>query len=265
MNIDIAALARQRGVKRKRVRLRPIKPTHVLETDLLAIYQQGQQIWSDLARKIADQFELPALTTDASGAELTWLVDQAARQADATLIYQTERLGRWVSRVGAWHGSKTISGVKSALGVEIEPFIRLTDVRGLLDDAVRANVALIRSVNSDNRSRIENIIYDGFANRRTKKYITDALADAMGITKRRARLIANDQAFKLGIALTAYRNRQMGISEYIWRHTPNEHPRPHHVLRNGNVYRWDQPPYDGFPGYAISCHCLAESVVIVWP
>lgn len=264
MKFSVSQLARDRGVRRKSVRLPRIRPTNVLENDLLAIYRDGQKSWDALCRKIIDVWTTPEIVKDASGADISWLVDQAQRESDNTMIYQTEKLGRWVARTGSWHGAKTISGVKSALGVDIAPYIRLGDVRPVLDESIRANVALIRSVNAENRSRIEQIIYDGFVNRRTKKYITDELAKAMGITKRRARLIANDQAFKLGIALTGYRNEQMGVSSYGWRHTPNEHPRPHHVARNGQVFQWSKPPYDGHPGYAISCHCEAEPIVEIY-
>jgi len=261
MKFSVASLAKSQGVRRKSVRLPKIRPTQVLENDLLAIYRDGQKIWDDVCRKIIAVWTTPELITDASGSDISWLVTQAQTASDNTMIYQTEKLGRWVTRTGTWHGAKTISGVKSALGVDIAPYIRLGDIRELLDDTVRANVALINSVNADNRTRIEQVIYDGFVNRRTKKYITDELAKAMGITKRRARLIANDQMYKLGIALTAYRNQQMGIDDYRWRHNVNEHPRPHHVARDEKVFQWAKPPYDGHPGYAISCHCDAEPIV----
>lgn len=264
MKFDLAQMARDRGDRRKSVRLKRIHPTNAIENDLLAIYADGQKIWSDLARKIISIWVRPELVTDASGAEISWLVDQAQRASDNTMIYQTERLGRWVTRTGTWHGARTIAGVKSALGVEIAPFIRLGDVRDLLDETIRANVALISSVNADNRTRIEQVVYDGFVNRRTKKFIIDEMAKAMGITKRRARIIANDQSFKLGIALTAYRNIQMGITKYGWRHNPNMHPRKHHIARDGRVFEWARPPYDGHPGYAISCHCDAEPIVEIY-
>lgn len=261
MKIDLASMARQSGIRRKTVILRPIKPVVTLENDLYAIYAISQSIWAKLARVVLDGFQLPTITTDADGAQLGWLVDQASRQADNTLIYQTERLGRWVTRVGIWHGSRTISGVKSALGVEIEPFIRLGDVRELLDVSVRANVALISSVNAQNRSAIEAIIYDGFANRRTKKYMADALSAALGVTKKRARLIANDQIYKLGIGLTAYRNQQLGILGYDWETQRDSHVRHTHRLRQGKRFLWSKPPPDGHPGYPVGCRCWAVSVV----
>lgn len=262
MNLDLATLARDQGVRRKRVKLRPVAPSKVQEGDLYAIYRETLRIWEGLASRLAATYTDPApLTADADGKQLQWIVDQAAREAEGIVFHQTEQLGRWVRRVGNWHGQRTISSVKSALGVDIEPFIRLSDVQELLDDSIRANVSLVHDINAKNRAAVEQIIYDAQVNRRTKKEVTAALARAMGITKRRARLIANDQLYKLGIALSAYRNRQLGIDYYEWDHTPQEHPRPEHVKRDGKLFRWDTPPWDGLPGFAPNCKCKAIPLV----
>lgn len=262
MNLNLATLARDRGIRRKRVPLRPIAPSKVQEGDLYAIYREGLSIWENVARAIAATYTEPApITTDADGRQLQWLVDQAYREAEGVVFHQTEKLGRWVRKVGTWHGEKTISSVKSALGVDIAPFIRLSDVQDMLDDSIRANVSLIHDINSKNRSAVEEILRDAQVNRRPKKYVTDALAKAMGITKRRARLIANDQIYKLNIALTSFRNQQLGIDYYEWDHTPQEHPRPEHIKRDGRLFRWDTPPWDGLPGFAPGCQCKSVPVV----
>lgn len=260
---NLAALARDKGMAKGRtVRIRPAVPTQALANDLYAIYADSIAIWQELASQLSAAYTRPApITSDADGAQLSWLVTQAAQRADQTILYQTERLGRWVSRVGAWHGARTISAIKSATGVDIEPFIRLSDVRGLLDDSIRANVSLIRDLNADTRSRMEAIILDSLVNRRTKKETTDAIAKAMGITKRRARRIANDQAHKLGISLSAYRNQQLGIKTYLWETMRDDRVRNLHKRRQGKTFRWDKPPVDGHPGYAPGCRCHALPVL----
>lgn len=262
MKIPLAQLAREAGVRRKTARLRSIQPTRVLEGDLYAIYRDGIGVWEALAIALAARYEQPAeITTDADGRELSWLVDQAARTAEATVFYQTEKLGRWVSRVGEWHGAKTIAGVRSALGVDIEPYVRLTDVQPLPTDAIRNNVALIRNLNAQSRVSVEEILYDALVNRRSKKHLVDALAKAIGTTKVRARRIAGDQTHKLGIALTAYRNDQLGVKSYVWETQGDDRVRPVHRRRNGHVFEWSKPPFDGHPGFAINCRCSAAPIV----
>lgn len=259
--IPIAQMARDRG-RRKSTRLRPIIPTRALADDLFAIYADSLRVWADLAAALARDYTQPApIRTDADGMQLQWLVDQAARKADETLIYQTEKLGRWVSRVGEWHGRKTISSVQSALGVDITPYMRLSDIREPLDASIRENVSLIRAINADTRAKMEAIMFDAIANRRTKKHVTDAIAAAMGITKKRARRIANDQLHRLSIALTAIRNQQMGIETYIWQTREDDRVRRVHRERNHKVFRWDTPPFDGAPGMPINCRCLSVPIV----
>jgi SPP1 gp7 family putative phage head morphogenesis protein len=245
----------------RRTELRPIIPTAEIERELYAIYAQTFPVWRALFRAIVAGWTLPAeIVTDADGTELTWLVDQAKAELDRTIIYQTEQLGRWVTRVGAWHGQKTISGLKSATGTDVAPFISLGDVRETLENSIRQNVSLISVVNADTKNRVEQIIFDGFARRMTKKEITRELAKALGITQRRARIISSDQTHKLNIALTKYRNLQLGISSYIWRTRRDDRVRPAHRAREGKMFRWDakEPP---LPGYEVGCRCVGQSVI----
>lgn len=247
---------------RRRAFLRPIVPTQVQENELYSIYLDSIRIWAAAVAQISGAWTVPVLTTDdISDTQIQAIMAKASASADHTLVYQTQKLGRWVAKVGTWHGVKTIAGIKSATGVDISPFIHLGDVRELLDRSIAQNVSLISSVNADTRKRIEHILFDGFATRKTKKQITDELAAAMGVTKRRARLIAGDQLDKIGIALTGHRSQQLGLVAYRWKHTPQENPRPAHVKRNGHIFRWDEPPDDGPPGYAPFCKCRAEAII----
>lgn len=247
------------------VTFRPIVPTKALENELYGIYADSISQWQALVPQLIEQYDrnalIDGLTTDADGAQLQWLIDQKSRQLDNTILYQTEKLGRWVSKVGTWHGAKTISAAKSATGVEIKPYIRLGDVRNLLDQSIRQNVALIKDLNADTKNRLEQVIFDGLTNRRTKKWLTDEIAKAMGITKRRARRIAGDQMHKLNSTLTRYRNEQMGIRRYIWRTMRDERVRRLHAQRENKIFRWDTAPSDGHPGWPINCRCSAAGIL----
>lgn len=259
----LARLVRE-GLRRG-VELRPIMPPMALQNELYSIYNDSIRIWSAFLPELAgayDRFGLTdGLVTDADGQQIQFLIDQVNRQLDNTIIYQTDRLGRWVTRVGEFNGRRTISAIKSATGKEIAPFIRLRDAQPFLEQSIRQNVALISNVNADMKNRVEQIIFDGLANRRNKKYITDELAKALGITKRRARNIAGDQTHKLNIALNQFRNEQLGIRQYRWSTRLDNAVRPAHRAREGKVFRWDQPPSDGHPGFPINCRCSADSIL----
>lgn len=265
MKIDLAAQAKAAGVRRKTVTLRPVELTVALENDLAAIIMESVHAWARFVRDtLIPAYSQPGpMVSDAEpdGRNLQWLIDQADAEINNKLIYQTEKLGRWVTRTGEWHGRRTISSVKSATGFDIEPFIRLGDIRPLLDRSIADNVSLIKGLNADTKRRVEQIIFDGFARRRTKKDITRDLARAMGISQRKARFIATDQAHKLQSQLTQYRNEQLGIEAYLWRTRRDERVRSAHRIREGKKFRWDKPPFDGHPGYPIRCRCVSEAIL----
>ena len=89
-------------------------------------------------------------------------------------------------------------------------------------------------------------------------------------------LIARDQTSKINTAVNQARQTEIGIEEYIWRTCKDSRvvgapggkwpegnaTHGNHYKREGVKYRWDTPPYDGHPGYAINCRCYPEPVII---
>lgn len=252
---------------RRRVVMRPIVPTLAQEAELYGIYNDAIRLWSAFLPTLVAEYDRNSLVAadglmrDADGAQLQFLIDQIDRQLDNTILYQTEKLGRWVSKVGRWNGAKTISAIKSATGKDVAPFIRLREAQPFLEQSIRQNVALISNVNADMKNRVEQIIFDSLANRRTKKRLTDDLAASLGITKRRARNIATDQTHKLNAALNQFRNQQLGIETYIWQTRLDDRVRKLHKGREGKTFRWDQPPSDGHPGQPVMCRCGAQAIL----
>lgn len=250
--------------KRSSLLMRPVVMTQTIENELYQIYNDEViQPWITRCKMLAEQYTQPGeFIADADGAQLQWLIDQQARQIDDRVLYQTEKLGRWVSRVGTYHTQKTINAAKSATGLDISPFIRIGDIRGDLENAVRENVNLISNLNADTKKRVEQVMFDAIANRRNQRYVTNELAAAMGVTKRRARIIARDQTHKMNAVLTRIRNQQLGIDGYIWYTMRDDRVRRAHREREGKRFLWSKPPSDGHAGYPISCRCTAGAILI---
>lgn len=250
--------------KRTSLIMRPVIMTQVIEDELFQIYRDEVLTpWREAIKRIGEAYEKPTeFIGDADGTQLQWLIDQAEQQVNDRRLYQTEKLGRWVSRVGTYHTEKTISAAKSATGLDISPYIRLGDIRGDLENSIRENVALINNVNADTKRRVEQVIFDAIANRRNQKFVTRALAEAMGITQRRARIIARDQTHKMNAVLTRIRNQQLGIDGYIWYTRRDDRVRKLHREREGKKFSWDKPPADGHPGYPVGCRCTAGAILI---
>lgn len=107
--------------------------------------------------------------------------------------------------------------------------------------------------------------------------LTEQIRHLGGVSERQANLIARDQTSKINMAINQARQQEVGIEEYIWRTArdrrvvgnPNgkypdgNHVHGNHWKREGQIFRWDKPPFDGHPGYAINCRCFAEPIIDV--
>ena len=126
------------------------------------------------------------------------------------------------------------------------------------------NLALIKSVPQQTVSRIQGKITEAVRAGRSLKEVTDEVRAELGVTQRRAELIARDQVGKLNADLSRQRNEDLGVDEYTWRGVLDARERPEHVAREGKRYRWDNPPDGGAPGEAIRCRCTASPVLPSW-
>jgi SPP1 gp7 family putative phage head morphogenesis protein len=125
----------------------------------------------------------------------------------------------------------------------------------------RENVGLIKDVGETAIARIERAVTDGVRKGDSTKAIAKAIQEEMGITERRATLIAVDQIGKFNGALSRLRQEDAGIEEYIWRTCKDMRVRPAHRPREGQRYKWSDPPSDGNPGEPVRCRCHAEPVL----
>jgi len=155
---------------------------------------------------------------------------------------------------------KDATAMMRALGVNVyrdEPYLAT-----LKNAWVRENVALVKSIPEKLHGDLRGIIDRGVTNGMSVKQIQADIVSRFGVTKSRAKLIAQDQTLKANAALTRERLKSVGVEEYIWRTVNDARVRPAHAEREGVKYRWDNPPSDGHPGTPVRCRCRSEAV---WP
>lgn len=259
--LDLGRAAKRANPRLTKLTMRPVEPTVSIEKDLYSVYYQIVKEWQTfITQELIPAYERPApLVSDADGAQIQWLIDQKAADIANRIIYQTQGLQRWVTRFGEWHTKRTAMNAWNASGVPVDSFLRMSDIQPILEASIRENVSLISGLNAETKKRVEQIIFEGFALRKTKAEITKSLAEAMGITQRRARSIAGDQTHKLNSLLTGLRQKQLGFNKYLWRTRRDDRVRKLHREREGKTFSWDNPPSDGHPGWPINCRCVAEA------
>jgi SPP1 gp7 family putative phage head morphogenesis protein len=126
----------------------------------------------------------------------------------------------------------------------------------------RENVELITTLKKNTFKRIRQEAERGVLAGRPNAQIAKDLREAFGIERRHARLIARDQVSKLNGQLTETRQTALGIESYTWQTSGDDRVRATHRSKNGNVYKWSDPPSDtGHPGQDFQCRCTARAVI----
>lgn len=127
------------------------------------------------------------------------------------------------------------------------------------------NLALIKSIREDALRRIQSELREAVSSTLERgvqtKLLANRIRDLSGVTEKRAKMIARDQVGKLNGRLTEYRQRGAGIKEYRWSTSNDSRVREAHAEREGQIFKWDKPPYDGHPGQPINCRCVALPVI----
>lgn len=262
MRVDLRALAANASRRRPRrptLRSRDMPSAVVIAVE--GVFSAIARAWAQEIRvRILPQYQRQSLTADGQP-EARAAIGMSAEEVSRVLVYQTERLGRWVTRVGEWHGREFVNATRSAVGVDVSPYVLLSEIQSKLEDSLREGVGRLRSLDSETRRRVEAMVFRAFADRWTKKRLVDELAAMTESTKKRARLRARDFASTIQSVLDEYRYTQFGLDSYVWRTMGDERVRSLHEVREGRVYAWSTPPHDGHAGRPPGCRCRPEALL----
>jgi uncharacterized protein with gpF-like domain len=146
------------------------------------------------------------------------------------------------------------------------PFTPTPAMRDALDAVVGENVALIKSIPSEQFTKIETAVMRSVQAGRDLKTLQDELIGLGAKSKNRAALIARDQATKATAAMSKARRLSLGLTKSKWKHSRGGvHPRKSHMDADGTVYETAVGCLiDGeyiMPGEKINCRCQAQAII----
>lgn len=174
-----------------------------------------------------------------------------------------ERLEPRVGEVGratsAWAGRELQRQVTARLGVETP--LRDPQIGSQMRSWTAENVALIKSIPGDMLDEVERLVLSGVNRGQRAEDMAEAIRERFGVAENRAALIARDQVGKFYGTAARARQQAIGVTRYRWRATPDERTREEHVVRDGEIFEWSDPPADGHPGQPIDCRCTADPVL----
>lgn len=137
------------------------------------------------------------------------------------------------------------------------------------------SASLIKSIATDYTTEVKEAISRSISTNTgsftsLKETISEMLQGKFKTYKNKAKNIALDQTRKAYSNIAASRMRDVGLEEYIWRHSAgSQNPREHHQhVLNGNTYKLSDPPIidpktgrRGKPGDDYNCKCYMDPVI----
>jgi SPP1 gp7 family putative phage head morphogenesis protein len=275
VNINVQAWMRAaRTTKRKRVELRPISSTVAFEE---ALRLSMIRILREAARRVVAEVLPAAVSAKAQlmRDDLNWF-ERAMRALRDFLEGAVEGArAEWrqaFESEDARHSRRFNEAMRAAVGVNLGSVIVGEGIEAQLQAAVQRNVLLVRGLASDVAKRLEAKLLDALTKGLAKREIEKIIVAEFGIARRRAGIIARDQAASFNGDLNRIRQQAMGVTEYVWSTSMDErvrgnpdgkypNARPSHWDREGKTFKWSNPPSDGHPGQPINCRCTARAVI----
>lgn len=165
-----------------------------------------------------------------------------------------------IEKEASRHTKKWTAVVGAQAQIDVSLLLRDDDLVDLLSVRSEEFNRLIKNLSTDVLNRIERETLSAIFEGKGNNEIAKALQDIEGIGRRRARLIARDQAAKLNSAMNEFRQSQAGITHFKWKTILDGRERPAHHAKNGKVYPWAGPHEK--PGQAINCRCRALAILV---
>lgn len=148
------------------------------------------------------------------------------------------------------------------------------EVKNILKAAALQNAELIQSIPEQYINRVASIVYSGMRTGLRHEAIAEQLQEQLGITERRAKFIARDQAGSINGELRKQRQLDAGFEYFRWLTSRDERVRSSHrkleeqdVGYGKGIYKWTELPIDPDtgkpvqPAQPINCRCTAIPVL----
>jgi len=269
MSFDLKEMARQQGVRRRRVALRRIEPPRGVEAEYrrvmvrmlneMAVYVRQEilpQVEQERSRLTQDEVAGNRVSGLFGGLRALYqrLLGSADGMVERIFQAQAQR-----------HTDQWSEAIRSAIGIDMRSVLQASP--GLEDRislAVARNVELIRNLAEDTERRVAEAITRNLSQGGSARDLSRELTEQFGIEQRRANLIARNETANVNSLLNQYRQQEAGIEQYRWASSRDERTRPLHAELDGQVFKWSEPgPAENgaHPGEAINCRCTASPVI----
>ena len=159
-----------------------------------------------------------------------------------------------IDMMGKINRSEMEKTFRSALGVDIRPFLVEPEIQNFLKDKVAENVNLIRTIPKRFQEGLQTKVMRQFHEAPfDEQKFAEMVSKQYGSAGYNLKRIVRDQNSKINGQLTAMRHGQLGIESFIWSSSADARVRPDHMARDQVLYKYSEPPDGELPGEPILC------------
>lgn len=151
---------------------------------------------------------------------------------------------------------ENFQAAKKLLGITPSPLAQI-DIQHIKNE----NIALVENAARVYAQDVRDIFSDPNTLGMSVDELKKKLLERGNVNDSRAELIARDQTLKLNGALNEKRQKDAGVTEYVWSTSKDDRVREEHRELDGQTFSWSNPPEPGHPGEDFQCRCVALPVV----
>jgi SPP1 gp7 family putative phage head morphogenesis protein len=209
----------------------------------------------------------PELAQDAPNAahRLRWEMDRLGRRWLDRFSIAAPELAQYFSTAAKDRVDSALAASLRKAGISVR-FQITPAIQEALDASTVENISLIKSLGQQHLTQVEQLVMRSVTAGRDVGGLTKALQQQLGVTKRRATVIARNQNGMATATVNKVRQQELGIKKAIWVHSSaGRHPRPEHVAANNQEYDVDKGMWLEqrwtWPGREINCRCVSRSII----
>lgn len=267
MQLTTRQKALQAQLQRQRTKRAPgVQPSKGIIVRYLRFVLSLISEFERMIYRIIDEESDTIFVGDSVGAVLQdYLPKKVSQRIDVTTknyVFYLEpkvksHVSQTVQKINRHHKEEFVKNIEASTNVDILPLIKNDDLSALVKTKVDDNVRLIKSLPEQYAEKAKNILGESLKERDFVKAIEE-LEHLGAVTRSRAKLIVRDQVEKINSAMNQERQTNIGVTHYFWRTVGDDRVRTEHRDRNNDRFAWDDPPFDGHPGEAVNCRCIAD-------
>lgn len=270
-------LERKQGRRKPRRRkMRPPTPSKRAE---VWYRDRLTEFINSMISMVIDELERPTLT-DAPDTPALSITARLSRIMQRLASISVEEIASriasgLVSRANFQNKEQTQRTYSEAFGIDLTGMLGDGAIREKMADAVRENVGLITSIQTDFINDIGEKVFGNLLEGGRSENLISIIRERGDVTLSRAKFIARDQTSKLNAELTEARSNALGLDVYEWSGTGDERERKSHFVLNGMLCKYSDPTvysddggktwkkrssigaFIGKPGKDYQCRCLS--------